>query len=141
MPELPDITVYIEALEDRIVGRVVERTRIVHPNLLRTAEPPVSAVEGKRVAGLRRLGKRIAIGVEDGVWLVLHLMIAGRLHWREPGVKLRRKYDSAAFDFAEGSLVLSEAGTKNRASLHVVRDEDALDEHDPCGLEVLAARP
>ena len=98
---------------------MLERVRITQPNLLRTADPPVSAVEGARVTELRRLGKCIAFGFEGDLWLVLHLMIAGRLHWREPGVKLRRKNDSAAFDFAIGSLVLSEAGGKKRASLHV----------------------
>jgi formamidopyrimidine-DNA glycosylase len=101
--------------------------------------PPVTAVEGKRVVELRRLGKRIAVGVEDELWLVLHLMIAGRLHWREPGVALRRKYDSASFDFGEGSLVLSEAGTKKRASLHVAEGDAELGEHDPGGLEVMEA--
>jgi formamidopyrimidine-DNA glycosylase len=139
MPELPDITIYIEALNRRVVGRVLERVRITQPNLLRTADPPVSAVEGARVRELRRLGKRIAFGFEGDLWLVLHLMIAGRLHWREPGVKLRRKFDSAAFDFDDGALVLTEAGSKKRAALHLAAGEDGLREHDPGGLEVFDA--
>jgi len=136
MPELPDITVYIEALGERITGRVLEGVRIAQPNLLRTADPPISAVDGALVTELRRLGKRIAFGFDGGLWLVLHLMIAGRLHWRDRGIKLRRKYDSAAFDFENGSLVLSEAGSKKRASLHTVAGADGLQEHDPGGLEV-----
>jgi formamidopyrimidine-DNA glycosylase len=136
MPELPDITVYIEALSERITDRVLESVRITQPNLLRTADPPISAVDGARVTELRRLGKRIAFGFDGELWLVLHLMIAGRLHWRDRGVKLRRKYDSAAFDFENGSLVLSEAGSKKRASLHTVVGADRLQEHDPGGLEV-----
>jgi formamidopyrimidine-DNA glycosylase len=136
MPELPDITVYIEALSERITGRVLEGVRITQPNLLRTADPPISAVDGALVTELRRLGKRIAFGFDGGLWLVLHLMIAGRLHWRDRGIKLRRKYDSAAFDFENGSLVLSEAGSKKRASLHTVAGAVGLQEHDPGGLEV-----
>jgi formamidopyrimidine-DNA glycosylase len=136
MPELPDIVVYIEALERRLLGRRLANVRVVHPFLLRTVDPPVAVAEGKSVRSLRRIGKRIAIGLEGELWLVLHLMIAGRLHWRDPGVKLRKRYDIAAFDFDEGSLVLSEAGTKKRASLHVVRGEAALAEHDRGGVEV-----
>jgi formamidopyrimidine-DNA glycosylase len=136
MPELPDIVVYIEALERRLLGRRMANVRVVHPFLLRTVDPPVAVAEGKSVRSLRRIGKRIAIGLEGELWLVLHLMIAGRLHWRDPGVKLRKRYDIAAFDFDEGSLVLSEAGTKKRASLHVVRGEAALAEHDRGGIEV-----
>jgi formamidopyrimidine-DNA glycosylase len=139
MPELPDITIYIEALNRRVVGRTLEGIRISQPNLLRTADPPVSDVEGLRIDDLRRLGKRIAFGFEGELWLVLHLMVAGRLHWREPAVKLRRKFDSAALDFETGSLVLTEAGTKKRASLHVIRGNDELREHDPGGLEVFDA--
>jgi len=139
MPELPDITIYIEALNERVIGRALKRVRITQPNLLRTADPPVSSVEGGRVTELRRLGKRIAFGFEGDLWLVLHLMIAGRLHWREPGVKLRRKFDSAAFDFDVGSLVLTEAGSKKRASLHVAAGEEQLREHDPGGLGVFDA--
>jgi formamidopyrimidine-DNA glycosylase len=137
MPELPDITIYIEALAKRIGDQTITSVRIAHPFLLRTADPPISAVDGKRVCELRRIGKRIAIGVEDDIWLVLHLMIAGRLQWREPGAKLRRKLDLAGLDFDEGTLVVTEAGTKKRASLHIVGGRDALDEHDPGGLDVL----
>ncbi len=137
MPELPDITVYIEALERRVVGAPLERVRLASPFLLRTVEPPLTAVEGRRVVGLRRLGKRIAIAFEGDLWLVLHLMIAGRLHWRPAGAKLPGKRGLAAFDFAPGTLVLTEAGSRKRASLHVVRGEDQLRRHDPGGLEVL----
>lgn len=139
MPELPDITLYIEALDELIRGRALESVRIAQPNLLRTADPPLAAVEGGRIIGLKRLGKRIAFGVDGGQWLVLHLMVAGRLHWLERRTKLRRRYDSAAFDFDNGSLVLSEAGSKKRASLHLVADEAGLRGHDPGGLEVLGA--
>ncbi len=137
MPELPDIVVYIEALESRIVGQVLERVRLVSPFLLRTADPPLRSVEGKRVRELRRLGKRIAIGLEDELWLVLHLMIAGRLHWQKRGVKVGRPRGLAAFDFQNGTLVWTEAGSKKRASLHVVRGEEGLKALDPGGLEVL----
>jgi formamidopyrimidine-DNA glycosylase len=137
VPELPDIVAYIEALDERLGGRKLERVRIQHPFLLRTVEPPVTEAEGKHVVAIRRLGKRIAVGLEDGLWLVLHLMIAGRLHWHDPGVKLHRKRDLAAFDFESGSLVLTEAGTKRRASLFMVRGRDGLAEHDPGGLDVL----
>jgi formamidopyrimidine-DNA glycosylase len=139
MPELPDVTVYIEALERRIVGQPLEAVRIVSPSLLKTARPPIRLAEGRKVVGLRRLGKRIAIGLEGDLWLVLHLMIAGRLHWRERGAKLARKVAHAAFDFPNGSLVLTEFGPKKRASLHVVEGEAGLAAHDPGGLEVLDA--
>src|SRR5438132_1491609 len=119
MPELPDIAAYITALEPRIVRRPLIRVRLASPFLLRTAQPPVTSVEGRVVRELRRIGKRIAIGVEGDLWLVLHLMIAGRLHWRLPGAKLAGRNSLAAFDFPNGSLVLTEAGTKHRASLHV----------------------
>ena len=118
MPELPDIVVYIEALGQRILIQKLARMRLASPFLLRTALPPIQAAEGKTVKGLRRLGKRIAIGVDEDYWLVLHLMIAGRLHWREPGVRLTPKRALAAFDFPNGSLLLTEAGSKKRASLH-----------------------
>lgn len=137
MPELPDIVVYIEALQKRIVGVVLERIRIVSPSLLRTASPPVSAVEGKSVVELWRMGKRICIGFEGDLWLVLHLMVAGRLHWRERGVKISRPRGLAAFDFASGSLLLTEASSQKRASLHVVAGEDNLRPLDPGGMEVL----
>jgi len=139
MPELPDIAAYITALEPRIVGRRIERVRLASPFLLRTAHPPISDVEGRTVRELRRIGKRIAIGVDGDLWLVLHLMIAGRLHWRPAGAKLSGRQSLAAFDFANGSLVLTEAGTKRRASLHVVAGEDGLRSIDPGGLDVLAA--
>ncbi|HXY55072.1 MAG TPA: DNA-formamidopyrimidine glycosylase family protein [Nitrospirota bacterium] len=139
MPELPDIVVYIEALEKRIMNRLLKGLRIVHPFLLRTAEPPVSAVEGKQVLELRRIGRRIAIGLEDDLWLLVHLMISGRLHWREPGVVLRGKGDLASFDFTGGSLVLNEAGTKKRASLHIVHGQANLLAFDQGGIDVLRA--
>jgi formamidopyrimidine-DNA glycosylase len=141
MPELPDITVYIEALEKRILGQRVERVRMVSVFLLRTVEPPVASVEGKRVVALRRLGKRICIGVEGGIWLVLHLMIAGRLHWFDKAggkaVKLGGRQNLAAFEFAHGTLVWTEAGTQKRASLHLAAGEAGLRELDPGGVEVL----
>lgn len=139
MPELPDIVVYIEALEARIVGRVLEKIRVVSPFLLRTADPPLASAEGKRVGELRRVGKRIAIGLDGDVWLVLHLMIAGRLHWQKRGAKVARPRGLAAFDFANGTLAWTEAGSKKRASLHVVRGEAGLSALDPGGLEVLDA--
>jgi formamidopyrimidine-DNA glycosylase len=145
MPELPDITAYITALEARIVGQPLERVRIASAFLLRTAQPPVSATEGKTVRELRRIGKRIAIGVENeqneqnDLWLVLHLMIAGRLHWRPPAAKLSGRNYLAAFDFPHGSLVLTEAGSKRRASLHVVSGEAALEAMNPGGIEVFAS--
>jgi formamidopyrimidine-DNA glycosylase len=139
MPELPDVTVYIEALEKRIVGQLLEAVRIVSPSLLKTARPPIRSAEGRKVLRLRRLGKRIAIGLEGDLWLVLHLMIAGRLHWREKGARLARKIAHAGFDFPDGTLVLTEFGPKKRASLHVVEGEEGLTAHDPGGLEVLDA--
>src|SRR5579859_1763694 len=137
MPELPDVVVYIEALERRILHLTLERVRLASPFLLRTTSPTIGAVEGKRVQQLRRVGKRIAIGVEGELWLVLHLMIAGRLHWRHPGIKLPAKRALAAFDFDAGSLLLTEAGSQKRASLHVVQGEAGLRSLDPGGLEVL----
>lgn len=137
MPELPDIVVYIEALERRVLHQRLERARVASPFLLRTAQPPLQAVEGKSVQRLRRIGKRIALGLQEDLWLVLHLMIAGRLHWREAGVKLASKRALAALDFPHGSLLLTEAGTQRRASLHVIQGEEALRALDPGGLEVL----
>ncbi|MCI0415626.1 formamidopyrimidine-DNA glycosylase [bacterium] len=137
MPELPDIVVYIEALEKRILGETLEDIRIVSPFLLRTATPPVSSVVGKKVGQLRRIGKRICIGLENDLWLVLHLMIAGRLHWRERGAEISPQRNFAAFDFPAGSLLWSEAGSKKRASLHVIAGEAGLRALDPGGLEVL----
>ena len=139
MPELPDIAVYIEALEKRILGQTLEGVRVVSPFLLRTATPPLSNASGKKVLRLRRLGKRICIGLEDDLWLVLHLMIAGRLHWRPLGVKVSRPRGLAAFDFPNGSLLWTEAGSQKRASLHVVLGEEGLRSVDPGGIEVLGS--
>jgi formamidopyrimidine-DNA glycosylase len=139
MPELPDITAYIAALESRIVGQELERVRLASPFLLRTAQPPLTTMEGRRVEKLRRIGKRIAIGVEGGFWLVLHLMIAGRLHWRAPQIKLSGRQNLAAFDFAQGSLVFTEAGAKHRASLHVIAGEENLKAFDAGGIDVFTA--
>jgi formamidopyrimidine-DNA glycosylase len=151
MPELPDIAAYITALEPRILGQQLERVRLASVFLLRTVDPPLESVEGRTVVALRRVGKRIAIGVEGGlpsqrqrpvvgdpglVWLVLHLMIAGRLHWKPPQAKLAGRNALAAFDFPTGSLTLTEAGSKRRASLHVVRGEEGLYSIDPGGVEV-----
>jgi formamidopyrimidine-DNA glycosylase len=139
MPELPDIAAYICALEPRIVGRPLEHVRIASVFLLRTAQPPIANVEGHTVRELRRIGKRIAMGLDNDLWLVLHLMIAGRLHWRPPGAKLAGRNSLAAFDFPNGSLVLTEAGTKRRASLHVFRDEESLRSIDPGGIDVFTS--
>jgi formamidopyrimidine-DNA glycosylase len=136
MPELPDISAYIAALEARIVGQTLERVRVGSVFLLRSVDPPLSAAEGKTVRALRRIGKRIAIGVDEDIWLVLHLMIAGRLHWKPAGAKVAGRNALAAFDFPNGSLVLTEAGSKRRASLYVVRGEAALRAMDPGGVEV-----
>jgi formamidopyrimidine-DNA glycosylase len=138
MPELPDIAAYVHALEPRILGQQIEQIRLGNPFILRTVEPPISSVEGRTVKELRRVGKRIAIGVDNGLWLVLHLMIAGRLHWRKAGVKLGGRNNLAAFDFKDGSLLLTEAGTKRRASLHVVRGEDGLNAIDPGGIDLFS---
>jgi formamidopyrimidine-DNA glycosylase len=136
VPELPDIVVYIEALEPRIQGVVLERVRITSPFLLRTAVPPLSSVEGKSVDAVRRLGKRICIGFDADLWLVLHLMIAGRLHWYDDRARATKARGLALFEFATGSLVLTEAGTQKRASLHLVLGEAGLKQLDPGGLEV-----
>ncbi len=141
MPELPDITIYLEALQARILNQPLRQIRISSPFLLRTVIPPISAAHGQRVLNLKRIGKRIAIGLESELWLVLHLMIAGRLHWREPNAKLARKLGLAAFDFPSGTLLLTEAGTKRRASLHLVKGEQALSLLDPGGLDILASDP
>lgn len=139
MPEYPDITVYLEALEGLILGHTLEQVRFNSPFLLRSLEPPVSAAVGKKVVALRRIGKRIAIGVENDVWLVLHLMIAGRLHWKKPAAKLGGRQMLCAFDFCHGALILTEAGTKKRASLHMVQGEQGLQALDPGGLEIFTA--
>ena len=138
MPELPDIAAYITALESRVIAQPVTRVRLASAFLLRTVQPPLASVEGKVVRELRRIGKRIAMGVEGHLWLVLHLMIAGRLHWRPPGAKLSGRQSLAAFDFPNGSLVLTEAGTKRRASLHVLAGEEGLRSVDPGGIEIFA---
>src|SRR5437899_1422169 len=137
MPELPDVVVYIEALRPRVVGQVLERVRLFNPFVLRSFEPPIEGAHGKRVVGLRRLGKRIVIELEDELFLVIHLMIAGRLHWKATGAKPPGKIGLAAFDFDSGTLVFTEAGTQRRASLHLVRGESEIAAHQPGGLEVL----
>jgi formamidopyrimidine-DNA glycosylase len=139
VPELPDIAAYLHALEPRILGQPLETIRIASPFLLRTARPPLSEAEGRTVRELRRIGKRIAIGMDNDLWLVLHLMIAGRLHWRAREAKLGGRQNVAAFDFPKGSLVLTEAGSKKRASLHVVRGDEDLHAMDPGGIDVFAA--
>jgi len=139
MPELPDISAYISALETRILAQPIERVRLASVFLLRTAEPPVTDVEGRTVRELRRIGKRIAIGVEGDLWLVLHLMIAGRLHWSPAQAKLSGRRNLAAFDFPNGSLVITEAGSKRRASLHIVTGEEGLRSLDPGGIEIFTS--
>ena len=139
MPELPDITAYLVALEPRIAGKRLDRVRVGTPFLLRTAVPPLTDAEGRTVRELRRIGKRIAIGLDGDLWLVLHLMIAGRLHWRAAGAKLSGNNMLAAFDFADGSLVLTEAGAKHRASLHVVSGAENLVAFDAGGIDVFAS--
>jgi formamidopyrimidine-DNA glycosylase len=140
MPELPDVVVYLERLQPRILGVTLDRVRLVSPFLLRSVDPPIDSVHGRRVAEVRRLGKRIVIGLEPDLFLVIHLMIAGRLHWKERGAKLPGKIGLAAFEFANGTLTLTEAGTKKRASLYVVRGQENLRAHNPGGLEVLEAK-
>jgi formamidopyrimidine-DNA glycosylase len=139
MPELPDIVAYITALESRIVGQPLQRVRLGSPFLLRTAQPPLESVDGLTVRELRRIGKRIVIGVENDLWLALHLMIAGRLHWRTPEAKLAGRQSLAAFDFPNGSLVLTEAGTKRRASLHLLSGEESLRSVDPGGIDIFSS--
>jgi formamidopyrimidine-DNA glycosylase len=138
MPELPDIHDYIEALKTRVTGQPLEKARVASPFLLRTYDPPLFEVEGKRVLALRRLGKRIVFCLEDDLFLVLHLMIAGRLRWKERGAKIVAKIGLAAFDFPTGTLLLTEASSKKRASLFLLRGEDALRAHDPGGLDLFA---
>lgn len=136
MPEFPDVTVYIEALSERVLNQPIQKIRIGSPFILRSFDPPIHAVEQRKVLALRRVGKRIVFELEDQLFLIVHLMIAGRLHWKPKGAKIARKYGQAAFDFPNGTLLLSEAGTKKRASIHLLRGEAALQEHDPGGLEV-----
>src|SRR5713226_8182706 len=139
MPELPDIVAYSSALESRIVGQPLERIRLASPFLLRTAQPPITSAEGHIVRELRRIGKRVVIGVENNLWLALHLMIAGRLHWRAPAAKLVGRQSLAAFDFPNGSLVLTEAGAKRRASLHILSGEESLRSVDPGGIDIFSS--
>ncbi len=139
MPELPDIALYLDALASRVVGQPLERLRIASPFLLRTADPPVADLVGRVIRDVRRLGKRIVLALEDDCFVVLHLMIAGRLHWKPAGAPIPRRAGLAAFDFPNGTLLLTEAGTKHRASLHILRGAAALAAHDPGGLDVLAA--
>ena len=139
MPELPDISAYMKALEARVLGQVLEHVRLGSVFVLRTVDPPVSAAEGKTVRGLRRIGKRIAIGTDNDVWLVIHLMIAGRLHWKGAGAKMGGRNGLLALDFPNGSLVLTEAGSKRRASLHMARGEEGLAMMDPGGVEVFSS--
>jgi formamidopyrimidine-DNA glycosylase len=139
MPELPDVVVYLEALRARIAGQVLEGVRLASPFLLRSVDPPLSACAGRRVVGLRRLGKRIVIALDGDLFLVIHLMVAGRLRWKKPGSKIPGKLGLAAFDFDSGALLLTEAGSRKRASLHVAAGEEALAAHDRGGLEVLDA--
>ncbi len=147
MPELPDIDIYIEKLDERIIGETLENIRLANPFLVRSVDPPLSDASGRRVTELRRVGKRIAIGLEPDYWLVMHLMIAGRLHWHEDAVSINGRIKLAAFDFSNGTLLLTEAGSRKRASLHLVRGENGLRQHDPggaepleCTLEVFASR-
>ena len=137
MPELPDITVYIEALERRVLGRTLRKVQIVNPFVLRSVDPPLVEASGTRVAALRRLGKRIVVELGNGVFLVIHLMVAGRLHWHETAPKINRRRTLAAFTFDAGTLTLTEAGTRRRASIHLVRGTESLGAHDRGGLEVL----
>jgi formamidopyrimidine-DNA glycosylase len=136
VPELPDVTVYVEALRERITGARLERVRLATPFVLRSVDPPLAEVVGREVAGVRRLGKRIVIALADERFVVIHLMIAGRLHWKPAGAKVPGKIGVAALDFSRGTLLMTEAGTKKRAAIHLVRGESALAEHDPGGLEV-----
>src|SRR5918996_4065278 len=139
MPELPDVTVYIEALCERVLNQPIQRIRVASPFIVPSFEPPIREAEGKKILRLRRLGKRIVFELEDELFLIVHLMIAGRFHWKPKGAKIARKYGQAALDFPNGTLLLTEAGTKKRASLYLVRGEESLREHDPGGLEVLQA--
>jgi formamidopyrimidine-DNA glycosylase len=139
LPELPDIALYLNALRPRVVGERLERLRITSPFVLRSSDPPIDDLAGRVVTDVRRLGKRIVFALDDDYFVVLHLMIAGRLHWKPAGAPIPRRAGLAAFDFPNGTLLLTEAGTKHRASLYVVRGERALAEHDPGGLDVLTA--
>jgi formamidopyrimidine-DNA glycosylase len=137
MPELPDVTVYVELIAAKTVGRIIDRARIASPFVVRSVDPPVSAAEGKTVRDVRRIGKRIAIGLDDDIWIVIHLMIAGRFRWLTPGAKIPGRMGLAAFDFENGTLLLTEAGTQRRASITLVRGEEALAAIDRGGVEPL----
>ena len=139
MPELPDITIYIEALESRLLGQRLEKIRLGNPFFLRTFEPPIHAAEGQKIIGFERIGKRIVFELEDELFLIFHLMITGRFHWKKRGIAVPRKYGHAAFDFPMATLLLTEMGTKKRASLHLVQGREQLREHDPGGLEIFDA--
>ena len=139
MPELPDITVYIEALQDRLLNQPLQKIRIASPFILRSFDPPIHAAEGKKVIGFERLGKRIVFELEDELFMIFHLMIAGRFHWKKRGAPVPRKFGHAALDFPAGTLLLTEMGTKKRASLHLIRGRERLAEHDPGGLEIFGA--
>jgi len=139
VPELPDLTVYLEALQQRIVGERLERVQIVSPFVLRTAVPAIQSAEQRRVIEVRRIGKRLAIGLEGGLWLVFHLMIAGRLHWYDRGTAPPKRAVLARLQFANGTLTLTEAGSKRRASLHLVQGQEPLQQHDPGGIDILTA--
>jgi formamidopyrimidine-DNA glycosylase len=141
VPELPDITIYVEALRGCAAGRRLERIRVKSPFLLRSVSPPIEEAQGRAVEGLTRIGKRIVFGLEGDLFLVLHLMIAGRLLWKEPGRGPTGRNDQAAFEFESGTLILTEAGSKRRASLHLVQGRDALEAHNPGGIEILDADP
>lgn len=141
MPELPDVVVYIERLQARVLGQELERIRLASPWVLRTFEPPVSDVDGRTVTGFRRIGKRIVFDLDGGLFVVVHLMVSGRLRWRKPGAIVPRKRGLAAFDFASGTVLMTEEGTKKRASIHIVRGEDDLAKHDRGGVEPLTMTP
>ncbi|HMA21229.1 MAG TPA: DNA-formamidopyrimidine glycosylase family protein, partial [Gemmatimonadaceae bacterium] len=137
MPELPDVTVYVESIAAKVGGRVIERVRISSPFVVRSVDPPIREIEGRTVGQVRRIGKRIAIGLDDDLWIVIHLMIAGRFRWLKAGAKIPRRLGLAAFDFENGTLLLTEAGTQRRASITVVRGEKSLEEIDRGGVEPL----
>jgi formamidopyrimidine-DNA glycosylase len=137
MPELPDVTVYVELIAAKTVGRTIDRVRVASPFVVRSVDPPVSTAEGKTVRDVRRIGKRIAIGLDDDIWVVIHLMIAGRFRWLSPGAKIPGRLGLAAFDFENGTLLMTEAGTQRRASITLVRGEEALDAIDRGGVEPL----
>jgi formamidopyrimidine-DNA glycosylase len=139
VPELPDVEVYVAHLKRRVVGQVLESVRVASPFVLRSFDPPLRAADGKRICDVHRIGKRIAFGLEDDLWLVLHLMIAGRLRWRPQRAKIPARVGLAAFDFREGTLLLTEASTRKRASLYIVRGETALRAHDPGGVDPIQA--